>query len=129
MLIALLILSIAPAADWPDLIIPPAHVGLVPTLATPPADLPLAVDRDGGTWVPSLRARYVAAQVSALYRFPKLSQDALDLSLEAERDACELRVADARAELPTWWDRLRSGVVWGIGGALVGGLLVAWVSR
>ena len=130
MLIALLTLSIAQAGSWPDLIVPPSRIGLVPTLSPAPADLPLAVEQpDGSLLVPTLRARYVAAQVSALYRLPALSQTALDIAVASERSECDLRVADATSAEPTWLDRLRSGVVWGSGGALVGGLLVAWARR
>jgi len=129
-LILLLALSTAPGADFPDLIIPPARVGVVPILSPAPSGLPPAVEQPGGSMlVPPLRARYVAAQVSALYRLPGLSQKALDIAVDAERDACDIRVLDARAEMPTWTDRLRSGVLWAIGGAVLGGALVAYLTR
>ena len=131
MLALLLALSISLAApNWPDLIIQPPRIGLVPSLATVPADLPKAVINEAGDMlVPALRARYVAAQVSALYRLPKLNQEALDLAVKAEKDLCDIRVEDAKAGEATWTDRLRAGVAWGLGGVLVGGLAVAYIKR
>jgi len=131
MLALLLALSISLAAtDWPDLIIAPARVGLVPTLSEPPANLPKAIvnEATGEMLVPALRARYVAAQVSALYRLPGLSQEALDIAVDHVAAMCDIRVMDCRAAAPTWVDKLRSGVVWGVGGALVGAAVVGWIA-
>jgi len=55
MLALLLALSISLAApNWPDLIIQPPRIGLVPTLAPVPADLPNAIQ---GPTVDKLLAR------------------------------------------------------------------------
>lgn len=125
----LLTLLTAPAGDFPDLIVPPARIGLVPTLSVPPADLPLSVDHDGGTWLPGLRANYTAAQVSALYRYPRLAQDALDLAVKAERARCDIIVMDMTAAVPTWYDRLKSGAAWTAAGVVVGVVSAAYLLR
>jgi hypothetical protein len=125
--IALLILSIAPV-EFPSLIIPPAYVGLVPTLAPPPDDLPIALDRpDGGVYLPPLRAQYVAMQISVLYNLPWLSQKALDQAVAAERDQCAIMLADERASRPSKMSTLRTNALWAGLGVLAGAVLIALV--
>ena len=129
-LIALSILSATQASsDFPDLIVAPVRVGLVPTLARPPEGLPPAQRQPGGVFLPDLLAQYTAGEVSALWRLPALSQKALDLAVESEKDACVLKLADAKAAEPTWLDRLKTGMLWGVGGVLVGGVVAALVLR
>ena len=116
-------------ADFPDLLVPPPHVGLVPSLAAPPSDLPAAVRVSGGVFLPDVLAAFTAAEVAALWRFPPLAQKALDLAAEDERRECDLRLADSAAAQPSWWDRVRSSAGWLGGGVLVGALVVVLATK
>jgi hypothetical protein len=120
------------AEDWhtPDMILPAPAIGQVPLLAPTPPGLPEAQNLpDGGVLIPFPRSRYVAAQVSSLYRYPPLAQRALDEAVKSERDICTLKLMDERAAQPTLWDRVRTDALWAVVGAVAGGVAAVWLLR
>jgi len=99
LLILALALTTAPAADFGDLVIPPARIGLVPTLRPPPADLPHPIMMPDGVLLPSPLDAYVAAEMVVLRRLPDLSQEALDAAVAAEKADGAAKVRDLQGQL------------------------------
>jgi len=136
MLLALLLAALsATPQDSPAWTIFDRNVtlGHVPQLMPPPANLPEPKSAVDGVLLPTPLDGYVGAQLTALKLYPALAQKALDNAVIYERDVCSIKLADARATESTWWDRLRSGALWAVGGAAVGavagGLIVGYVLR
>jgi len=125
-LLLLLTLSAGqPAPEW-VIIDRTVVLGQVPRLAPPPANLPLPQVTPTGVLLPAPLDSYVGAQLTALRLYPDLAQLALDDAVKRRSDQCELEIADTKAGEPTFGDKLRSGLLWGAGGAVVGILVSAF---
>jgi len=127
LLILVLALTAAPAADFDDLVIPPARIGLVPTLRPPPADLPHPVTLPEGVLLPKPLDAYVAAQLIVLRRLPDLSQEALDAAVAAEKADGAAKIRDLQGQLERekassigFWGKTQLVLIGGAVGAAIG---------